>query len=457
MSQGLAPRELHGLFRDGVATGLTDNEFLERFATCRDPAGELAFATLVARHGPMVRNVCRRMLRNPVDAEDAFQATFLVLVRRVAAIRFGESLGPWLYGVSVRVARRARYVSARRCLVERDDATAEQALSRDRESGRDLRFAIDDALSRLPANYRTAIVLCYLEGLTHEEAAGRLRCPVGTIRSRLARGRALLRDRLERAGLGPAASMAEPAARLEMDPAQRVVVPHLIDTTARTATRLATGQPLAELVPARLAELVTGVTKTMTISKLAIATSLLVFAGLVAWGAAGLAAPTPERNPPAPSLGASNAPAVSALTAIDAPADLSEQSTTRPQDQKAQPDPVVPDDLPPVVVNIEPKVGATDVDPGLREIRVTFSKKMTDQSWSWTEGSKYSVPKHDGTIHYESDQRTCVMPVKLEPGKTYVLGINSERFRNFKDTKGRPALPYLVVFHTKPRSGSTGQ
>jgi len=450
MSQDLAPRELYSLFRDGVATGLTDKELLERFATCRDTAGELAFATLLARHGPMVLNVCRRMLRNPVDAEDAFQATFLILVRRAAAIQFGASLGPWLYGVSVRVARRARFVSARRCQLERDDATAEGVKDRDSESGRDLRFAIDDALSRLPAYYRTAIVLCYLEGLTHEEAASRLRCPVGTVRSRLARGRALLRDRLERAGLGPVASMAEPAACLEMDPAERVLVPHLIDTTARTAARLAAGQPLAEIVPARLAGLVNGVTKTMTISKLAIAASLLVFAGLAAWCAGGLAAQSHERNPPAPSLGASNAPAVSALTAVDALADLSDQSTTQPQDQKAQPDPVVPDDLPPVVVNIEPKVGATDVDPGLREIRVTFSKKMTDQSWSWTEGSKYSVPKKDGTIHYERDQRTCVMPVKLEPGKTYVMGINSERFRNFKDTEGRPALPYLVVFHTKP-------
>jgi hypothetical protein len=74
---------------------------------------------------------------------------------------------------------------------------------------------------------------------------------------------------------------------------------------------------------------------------------------------------------------------------------------------------------------------------------------MMDKTWSWTEGKKYAVPKLDGTIHYERDQRTCVMPVKLEPGKTYVLGINSERFQNFKDADGRPAVPYLVVFHTK--------
>ena len=102
-----------------------------------------------------------------------------------------------------------------------------------------------------------------------------------------------------------------------------------------------------------------------------------------------------------------------------------------------------------MVVAIEPKVGANDVDPAVGEIRVTFSKKMADQSWSWTEGNRYAVPAPNGKIHYESDMRTCVMPVKLEPGKTYVLGINSERFRNFKDANGKPALPYLVVFRTR--------
>ena len=115
MSPRFAPRELHSLFRDGVATGLTDRELLDRFANGRDSAGEIAFAALVARYGPMVMNVCRRMLRNSDDAEDAFQATFLVLVRRAGAIRFEASLGPWLYGVSVRVARRARNMRAPGC------------------------------------------------------------------------------------------------------------------------------------------------------------------------------------------------------------------------------------------------------------------------------------------------------------------------------------------------------
>ena len=148
-----SPRELQSLLRDGVATGLTDQELLERFASCRDHSGELAFATLVARHGPMVMNVCRRMLHNPADADDAFQATFLVLVRRAGAIRFGTSLGPWLYGVSVRVARRARDQGSRPRVIELNENSAETITEQSSPVDRDLRLAVDEALVRLPANF----------------------------------------------------------------------------------------------------------------------------------------------------------------------------------------------------------------------------------------------------------------------------------------------------------------
>jgi RNA polymerase sigma factor (sigma-70 family) len=443
-----SPRELQSLLRDGIATGLTDQELLERFATCRDHSGEIAFATLVARHGPMVMNVCRRMLRNPADADDAFQATFLVLVRRAGAIRLGTSLGPWLYGVSVRVARRARDQGARHRAIELNENSAETMMRQSSPVNRDLKLAIDEALARLPANFRAAIVSCYLEGLTHEEAAVRLRCPVGTVRSRLARGRALLRGRLERSGLAPEVGRCDPLAMLGLERARWVVAPHLVDSTARTAARLAAGQPLAAIVPARLAQLVAGACPSMTIFKLTLATALAVAAGLAAWGAVALAEQGPGGNAPASPPSETRAHPLLALAAVEAPHDSSEAKTQREKGEN-QPEPAVPDDLPPVVVNIEPAVGARDVDPGLRELRVTFSKKMRDKNWSWTEGNVYSVPKLDGTVHYEYNQRTCVMPVKLEPGKTYVLGINSERFRNFKDVGGQSALPYLMVFHTK--------
>jgi RNA polymerase sigma-70 factor (ECF subfamily) len=186
----------------------------------------------------------------------------------------------------------------------------------------------------------------------------------------------------------------------------------------------------------------------MTIVKLATAASLLIFAGLAAWAAAGLAAQARKRTPPLPPSAATAAP-LPLAKAMKPTAESPEASGTQREDLTTRLDPVILAELPPVVVNVEPKVGAVDVDPGLREIRVTFSKEMMDKSWSWTHGNVYSTPKSAGTIHYEKGKRTCVMPVELEPGKTYVVGINSERYRGFKDKDGRAALPYLLAFRTR--------
>lgn len=105
--------------------------------------------------------------------------------------------------------------------------------------------------------------------------------------------------------------------------------------------------------------------------------------------------------------------------------------------------------VPPVVIKTVPESGADNVDPGSSEIRVTFSKEMQDGSWSWTTLSQESFPKTDGKPRYLADNRTCVLPVKLEPGRTYAIWVNSKKFDNFKDTKGRPAVPYLLVFKTR--------
>src|SRR5262249_61632137 len=108
-------------------------------------------------------------------------------------------------------------------------------------------------------------------------------------------------------------------------------------------------------------------------------------------------------------------------------------------------------ELPPVVVRTVPQAGDTQVDAAkVKEIRVTFSKEMTDKSWSVSTVSKDSFPKFAGDIRYDKDRRTCVLPVKLEPGKTYALWLNSEKFHNFKDADGNSAVPYLLVFQTKP-------
>ncbi len=448
---GVAPLGFCSLFSDGVSTGLSDKELLERFAASRDSAGELAFATLVARHGPMVLSVCRRMLRDPHETEEAFQATFLILVRKRAGIRIGASLGPWLYGVSVRVARRARNLASRRRWIDLDEAIAGPALAQAPAADLDLRYAIDDFLADLPANYRSAIILCYQQGLTHEEAAERLQCPVGTIRSRLARGRAILKDRLDREGLAPRPTK-PPAIKQQSEqiPAPAFIGSQLVDMTARTAARLARGEPLSRIVSSRIAQLVSGVTQTMMISKLAAAASLVVFTGVGVWGAGGLAAqsaPGATQDPPEARGSSAESTTLVSLS-------LSQRREKATAGKDKGPDEAselsIPDDLPPVVLSVEPKVGATDVDPDIKEIRVTFSKKMTDKSWSWPTGNKYAAPKVEGgTIHFERDGRTCVMPVKLEAGKTYVVGINSERFHGFQDAQGHPALPYLLVFRTK--------
>jgi RNA polymerase sigma factor (sigma-70 family) len=180
------------------AEGLSDPELLERFARCRD---EAAFEALVKRHGQMVLGVCRRVLRHTQDAEDACQATFLVLARKAATLRQGEALGSWLYRVAHHIALKARGVVARRTAGE-VPAAKPQADATEEVSWREALAVLDQELARLPAGYRAALVLCYLEGRTQDEAARQLGWSLGTLRGQLERGRAKLRARLLRRGIG---------------------------------------------------------------------------------------------------------------------------------------------------------------------------------------------------------------------------------------------------------------
>lgn len=193
-------RLIHTLFDLGVTRDLTDGQLLERFATARAEAAELAFAALVERHGPMVLRTCRALLPDPHDADDAFQATFLVLVRRARALWVRETLGPWLHQVACRTARGARAAAARRRRLER---AAPMPVAVDEGPPLDdLNRVLHEELERLPERFRAPLVLCDLEGRTHDQAARHLGWPVGTIKSRIARGRDRLRARLRRRGLG---------------------------------------------------------------------------------------------------------------------------------------------------------------------------------------------------------------------------------------------------------------
>jgi RNA polymerase sigma-70 factor (ECF subfamily) len=166
---------------------------LEWFVAGQD---EEAFAALVRRYGPLVQGVCRRVLHDWDDAQDAFQATFLVLARKAASLAKPEALGNWLYGVAYRTAVKAKARAARRRETERQAASLprpDPSLDRARH---ELREVLDEELSRLPEKYRAPLVLCYLEGKTNQEAARQLGCPAGSMSGRLARGRELLGERL---------------------------------------------------------------------------------------------------------------------------------------------------------------------------------------------------------------------------------------------------------------------
>ncbi len=205
-----AAGDIRRLFDGGTVAGLDDVQLLERFAARGDGP---AFASLVARHGPMVLGVCRGVLRDPHDAEDAFQATFLVLVRKAGSLAGVRSLGGWLYRVAYRVALEADARSERRRRREARGVEMDAVADRRRDGDAELGPVIHEELRRLPEKYRDPIVLCDLEGLTREQAADHLRWPVGTVSGRLARARELLRGRLTRRGVGLSARWPAPGSR----------------------------------------------------------------------------------------------------------------------------------------------------------------------------------------------------------------------------------------------------
>ncbi len=269
MKNGLTGRallEVGRVFRDGSLVGMPDRQILERFVESRD---EMAFEAILARDGAMVRRVCKQMLFNPHDVDDAVQAVFLVFVRKARWIQIEGSLGPWLYSVAGRVAARAR--ADRRKQWEREGSYSEQLEPSDCAPGEhfEVNRVIHDELGRLPERLRAPLVLCYLEGLTHDLAARELECPVGTVRSRLARGRDLLQRRITRRGL--ALSAAGLGGILESN-ASAAVCSHLPVSLVRSITSLAVGtvpsNGMGLITP--LAMILEGVLNMLPIKKIAV-------------------------------------------------------------------------------------------------------------------------------------------------------------------------------------------
>src|SRR5262245_44282742 len=196
-------RRLRHVLASPAIEGVSDGCLLERYVSRQD---EGAFAALLERHGPMVLGVCRRLLKNGPDADDAFQATFLVLLRKADSISKRESVGSWLYGVAYRIALRAKTTANRQQASERQVEDMASTRSHCPFGTPEARSILDEELQRMPEKYRQAVILCYLEGHTTEEAATQLGCPFGTVSSRLARARDMLRTRLTRRGLTVASS-----------------------------------------------------------------------------------------------------------------------------------------------------------------------------------------------------------------------------------------------------------
>jgi RNA polymerase sigma factor (sigma-70 family) len=268
-------RQIHTLFSAGSFSGLSDRQLLDRFLARHDAGSEVAFTVLVQRHGPMVLGVCRRMLADPHDAEDAFQATFLVLVRKAHSIQVNGSVGRWLFGVAARVAARARENGRRRRERERSgldlfsSSAAEAATTLvDRA---EIKSILAEELSKLPARFQAPVLLCDLEGRTHEDAARRLGWPVGTVKSRLWRARVRLRGRLTRRGLAPE----DCALAVPLLPA--ALPRSLLEATAQAALALVPGRTATHaVVAASVSTLAEGVLRTMFMTKIKLAAAAAV-------------------------------------------------------------------------------------------------------------------------------------------------------------------------------------
>jgi RNA polymerase sigma-70 factor (ECF subfamily) len=276
------------------AGDMTDGRLLERFLSARE---EAAFELLVRRHGPMVLGVCRRVLSNSHDADDAFQAAFLVLIRKGPSLLSRQTLGNWLYGVAYHTALKARAACWKRRAKERQAAAMAETEAPPDGTGHDFLPILDQELDRLPDKYREAVVLCELEGKTRDEAARQLGVPVGTLSGRLTTARRMLAKRLTRRGV--TLSSAALTAVLTPSFATAGVPPALLGSTLKAASALAAGKTAIGVISAEVAALTQGMLKSMLLTKLKLTVPLLLSAVVLAGGASVwshqlLAAPTQE-------------------------------------------------------------------------------------------------------------------------------------------------------------------
>jgi RNA polymerase sigma factor (sigma-70 family) len=264
------------LLRDGA--GLTDRQLIEEYLSHGEDA---ALGALVRRHGSMVWSLCYRILHNHHDAEDAIQTTFLVLVRKAASVP-KDAVGNWLYGVAYQTALNTRATVIRRTKKERQMTDMPEPEAQQCDLWHEMLPILDRELSRLPTKYRTAIVLCDLEGKTRKEAARQTGLPEGTIASHLARGRSLLARRLARRGL--AASGATLVAVMSQKMASAHAPPMVVSSTIKAVSLFANGKVAAGMISANVLALTEGMLKTMLLSKLKITAVLVLVTCIASYG-----------------------------------------------------------------------------------------------------------------------------------------------------------------------------
>src|SRR5262245_8913706 len=280
----MSKQALNGVFAHirklaGVQTarGCLDRELLDRFVDGHD---EAAFTVLVERHGPVVLGLCRRVLRHAQDADDACQATFLVLARKAATLRKRISLASWLHGVAYRTSVNLKRAQVRRLRREQRAETNRHPHVDEDVSWRELHAILDEELERVPERYRAPLILCYLDGKTRDEAARDLCTTPGARHGPLARSRTLLRRRLTRRGVTLPAALVVTA--LPVSAAKAALAPAAVITCTKAALALAGGRPLAEgLVAPHVLSLVQEVMKVMFVTKVKIGTAILACAGLL--------------------------------------------------------------------------------------------------------------------------------------------------------------------------------
>ncbi|MGE3803995.1 MAG: RNA polymerase sigma factor [Gemmataceae bacterium] len=378
------------------AGDFSDGQLLDRYVSGRD---ESALATLMQRHGPLVWSVCQRLLPDSHDAEDAFQATFIVLTRKAASLERRPSLAAWLYEVAQRTALQARSLAARRRQREQQSPPRAAPEDHDVVDRDELRAALDIELSKLPERYRAPVVLCDLQGKTHVEAAHELNMPSGSVSKRLARGRELLRERLVRRGLTVSAATL-PA--LLGEQAARAAVPlHLIQSTRE----ILNGAPLPAGTQASL--LAEGVLRTMHFSKLKIVVVLLIAGSLTL--AAGYAMQEVFRTPE-PAL----------LAYVPVP-----ESMNRPEPRSSEP--VIKDGLSVTVTPVKAAF-ALDEPPAFKvEFKNVSNKPFQIYPADVHELWKFVFTDRQGTT-YIADERPQFLkpppqwksagPHTLQPGKS---------------------------------------